>query len=142
MPLQPDNLNPEVTRFLDELQHPLRAEIEQLRLLVLRTTTSLSEHIKWNGPNYSLGQEDRITMKIHPPKSIQLVFHRGAKAQEQPKEKLIGDPCGILTWKGNDRAFATFRNSDEIIQHSKSLASLISAWLEATRPAAVGRNET
>lgn len=52
-------LNKEVTRFLDELRHPLREEIEALRLVILEASALLEENIKWNGPNYSVGAEDR-----------------------------------------------------------------------------------
>ncbi|HEX8277932.1 MAG TPA: DUF1801 domain-containing protein, partial [Segetibacter sp.] len=72
-------LNIEVTEFLDDLHHPLRAEIEQLRLTILNADGRITENIKWNGPNYCFENEDRITMRIHPPKQIQLIFHRGVR---------------------------------------------------------------
>ena len=62
------NLNREVTDFLDELNHPFRNEIEQLRRYIISANTALTENIKWNGPNYSIHNEDRITMRIQPPK--------------------------------------------------------------------------
>ena len=89
MAKQKINLNPDVSVFLDEQNHPLRKEIQLLRQSILSANKNLSENIKWNGPNYCLDKEDRITMKIQPPKNIQIVFHRGAKVKEQPKEKLI-----------------------------------------------------
>lgn len=73
------NLNIEVTKFLDDLHHPLRPEIEQLRLIILGADRNIQENIKWNGPNYCFDNEDRITMRVQPPKQIQLIFHRGAK---------------------------------------------------------------
>ena len=57
------NFNRTVTAFLDELNHPLRAEIEKLRLLILESVAGLAENIKWNSPNYSLEDQDRITLK-------------------------------------------------------------------------------
>ena len=75
-------LNHKVTKFLDGLSHPFRKEIEQLRLYILSGDIRLEENIKWNGPNYYLYNNDRITMRIHPPKQIQLIFHRGAKVQK------------------------------------------------------------
>lgn len=75
-------LNPEVTAFLDVMNHPLRDLIENLRRVILTADPDLVEGIKWNGPNYSLNGQDRITMRIHPPKQVQLVLHRGAKVKE------------------------------------------------------------
>ena len=62
--------NDEVTEFLNNLNHPLRAEIEILRENILSANSNLSENIKWNAPNYFYNGEDRITMKIQPPKQI------------------------------------------------------------------------
>lgn len=83
------NLNEEVTTFLDQMHHPSRAGIDQLRNIILSTDETLTENIKWNGPNYSVGGEDRITMKIQPPtRPVKLIFHRGAKKKEQPEQDL------------------------------------------------------
>ncbi|MEZ4902822.1 MAG: DUF1801 domain-containing protein [Spirosomataceae bacterium] len=81
MEKQKINTNKEVTKFLNDLNHPLRTEIEMLRHLILEANNSLAENIKWNGPNYCIATEDRITMRILPPKQIQLIFHRGVKKQ-------------------------------------------------------------
>lgn len=125
------NPSPEVTRFLDQLDHPLRKEIEQLRAILLAADESIGENIKWNGPNYTFAGEDRITMKIQPPKMIQLIFHRGAKKQEQPRERLIQDPFGLLDWRENDRAIIGFRSAEEISAQREKLAFLIDAWLKS-----------
>ncbi len=70
-------------------------------------------------------------MKIHPPKIIQLIFHRGVKKQEPPKERLIQDPFGLLDWRGNDRAIAGFRSQEEIEAAAEKLSFLISAWVKS-----------
>lgn len=125
-------LNKNVTQFLDELDHPLRQEIEALRLLILDASPLLEENIKWNGPNYSVGAEDRITMKIQPPKQIQLVFHRGAKVKEQPKERLVADASGLLAWKENDRAIAAFKDKEAVEAGRLALSAIVREWIAAT----------
>ena len=65
-------LNQEVTKFLDDMNHPFRTEIELLRNIVLDANEQLTENIKWNGPNYCIDNNDRITMRIQPPKQIQI----------------------------------------------------------------------
>jgi hypothetical protein len=69
-------MNSEVTDFLDELNHPFRNEIEHLRICILTANSGLTENIKWNGPNYCYGNEDRITMRVQPTttKQIQIIF--------------------------------------------------------------------
>ena len=132
MAKQLSGLNKDVTKFLDEYDHPLRKEIEELREAILAAHTSLEENIKWNGPNYSVNGNDRVTMRVHPPKNIQLIFHRGAKVLAQPKEKLIDDKSEMLVWKTNDRAVATFKNMDEIITGKKVLVKIIGDWIKAS----------
>ncbi|GGH31277.1 hypothetical protein GCM10007423_20030 [Dyadobacter endophyticus] len=125
-------LNNDVTRFLDELHHPLRQEIEALRLIILQANALLEENIKWNGPNYSIGPEDRVTMRIQPPKQIQLVFHRGAKVKEQPKGRLIQDASGLLVWRENDRAIASFKHMEAVKAGEQALAAIVRNWIAAT----------
>lgn len=124
------NPNPEVTLFLDASIHPLRDAIELLRSIILETDEGVGENIKWNGPNYTFAGEDRITMKIQPPKQIQLIFHRGAKKKAQPKERLIQDPFGLLDWRENDRAIVGFRNSEEMSLNQEKLRILVDSWLK------------
>jgi hypothetical protein len=111
----------------------MRKEIEALRAIILSAHASLEESIKWNGPNYHINGEDRITMKIHPPKVIQIIFHRGAKTKEQPKAKLIIDTAGLLDWKTNDRAVATFRNESELNDQKSVLIKIVNHWLVASK---------
>ena len=128
------NLNQEVTNFLDEQKHPFRAEIEQVRTYILSSNTGLTENIKWNGPNYCYEEEDRITMRIQPPtKQLQLIFHRGAKKQEQPKEKLIANKSKMLVWKEKDRAIITFKSLQDIEQGKVELKDIVKEWIKATK---------
>lgn len=126
------NLSKEVTSLLDNLEHPLRNEIEYLRTIIMSTDLGLSEGVKWNGPNYSINNVDRITIRINPFKQIQVIFHRGAKVKEQPKERLVKKDYKILTWKENDRAIATFRHIDEIEQVRGEFQEIVIKWIEAT----------
>jgi hypothetical protein len=132
---QTNNLSKEVTDFLDELNHPFRKEIEFLRNVVLSADNNLTENIKWNGPNYCFNNDDRITMRIQPTtsKQIQLIFHRGAKKQEQPTDKMITSKSKILVWKENDRAIASFKNMQDIDNAKTELTEIIKQWISATK---------
>lgn len=128
------NQNHEVTEFLDEQKHPFRKEIEQLRNCILSANMGLTENIKWNGPNYCFNSEDRITMRIQPPiKQVQLIFHRGAKKQAQPKDKLITNKSKMLVWKENDRAIVTFKTIQDIENGKTELTAIIKEWINATK---------
>ncbi|MBK8243843.1 MAG: DUF1801 domain-containing protein [Saprospiraceae bacterium] len=107
-------------------------EIENLREFILNSDVRITENIKWNGPNYCINNEDRITMRVQPPKQIQLIFHRGAKVQELPKNRIIEDDSGLLIWKTSDRAVATFRNAGEIEQGKVNLTDIVKKWIQET----------
>ncbi|RIH65267.1 DUF1801 domain-containing protein [Mariniphaga sediminis] len=125
--------NEEVTKFLNGINHPLRNEIERLRDLIVSAESQLTENIKWNGPNYCFRSEDRITMRIQPPKQIQIVFHRGAKKLAQSNGRLISETSGLLVWKENDRAVATFKNLNGIELQETEFKNTISKWIAATK---------
>lgn len=127
-----NRLSDEVTAFLDEMDHPLKDEIVYLRNVILSSGYELTEGIKWNGPNYRHGNEDRITMRIQPPKQLQIIFHRGAKVKKQPEDRLLKGEYSFLVWKENDRAIATFKRMDDIEQNADALREIVDQWIEAT----------
>lgn len=120
-----------VLEFIRTTDHPLKAEIEALRKIILGAQKSLEEHIKWNAPSFFIGGEDRITFNLSSPKKVQLVFHRGAKAKPLPKKHLIEDPENLLKWATNDRAVAAFENMKSVSDSKKYLTGLIKDWLAA-----------
>ncbi len=121
-----------VTEFLDKQTHPLRQEIEALRTCILQANSGLTENIKWNGPNYTFDGNDRITMRIHPPKQVQLIFHTGAKAKALPPTNLLEEKSGLLQWKTTDRAVASFPTLSSIAANKERLTSIINEWIRAT----------
>jgi hypothetical protein len=127
-----DSFNKDVTEFLNSLNHPLRNEIEYMRKIILNAGIGLTENIKWNGPNYSFNREDRVTMRIQPPKQIQLILHRGSKVIEQPTDKLIEDEYNLLVWRENDRAIATFKSLADMEINEARITELIKRWIKAT----------
>ena len=98
----------------------------------MNAVADIKENIKWNGPNYSMEHKDRITMKIQPPKNIQIIFHTGAKKEIQPKNKIIDPYPNLLVWKENNRAVATFNNLEEINLKKNDLISALKDWTQAT----------
>ena len=119
-----NQINIEVTSFLDSTKPPLRDEIDALRTIIMSTGLNLAESIKWNAPNYSINGNDRITLRIDSPKQIQIIFHRGAKVQTQPTERILSNKYSILLWKENDRAIASFKNLNEIQENSKMIKEI------------------
>ena len=126
-----NKINLEVTRFLIELNHPFIKEINELRTIILSSEKELIENIKWNGPNYMFNNQDFLTLRINPPKKIQLIFHRGAKKLQQPENKLIQDASTLLVWKENDRAILELNSLDQIRKNKTNLIEIIEKWIFA-----------
>ena len=41
-----------VVEFLNNLEHPLKNEIEEVRKIILSVDEQITEHIKWNAPSF------------------------------------------------------------------------------------------
>ena len=122
-----------VDAFLEDLDHPLKAEIEAVRALIRGADKRIGEAIKWNAPSFHTG-EHFATLKLHPPKAVQVVFHTGAKVKPGAKPLDIDDPSGLLKWAAPDRAVATFPNMKDVKAHKAALVAIVRQWLEQTRP--------
>lgn len=126
-------LNDSVTDLVNQFNHPKVELINAIRQWVLSTSPDLSESVKWNSPTFSIGQEDRITLRIQPPPVVQLIFHRGSKKRPQPPQKLIQDPSNLLTWKEHDRALINLTSTVHLDTIQSELSKLLVNWIEVSR---------
>jgi len=125
-------MNPEVTMLLNELNHPYRALIEELRKILIDSGNGLEENAKWNGPNYHIKGQDRVTVRVQPKKSFDIIFHTGAKTKTEPDARVIVEDFGLLQWKTNDRAILSFKDEIDFSKAKPYLSELVKLWLEAT----------
>jgi hypothetical protein len=122
----------QVAQFLAETTHPMRAEIMALREIILGSGQRLTEHIKWNAPSFCHEGEDRFTFKLNSPTAVDIVFHRGAKVEALPEERLVEDPEGLIKWATTDRGVASFGNMAEIEQRKTAVVELVNSWVLAS----------
>lgn len=64
-----------VDAFMQNVDHPLKAEIESLRKIMRSASSEITEQIKWNAPSYSYRGEYLVTFNLRDKKRIHLVFH-------------------------------------------------------------------
>jgi hypothetical protein len=121
----------EVDQFLATLEHPLKAEIARVRAIILGANSEITERIKWKAPSFCYRGDDRVTMKLHPPTSLQLIFHRGAKVKDST-DFAFADNTGLLKWAAKDRAILTLRDMAEIKANEAALTDLVTRWMHAT----------
>ena len=122
--------NKEVSEFINKLNHPQIDQIQWLRNLILSTSFNVNENIKWNGPNYSINNKDRITLRVQSPKMIQMILHCGAKLQDKLKSNAIDNNSNLLEWKSKDRAVITIMSNGNYSE--KEISQIIQQWLENT----------
>jgi hypothetical protein len=66
-----------VKEYMDKLEHPLKAEIEEVRTIIKGADKKISERIKWKAPSYYY-KEDMVTFNGWATKNVHLVFHHPA----------------------------------------------------------------
>lgn len=118
-----------VDAFMAELQHPLKAGIEQLRSAILASNEQITEHVKWNAPSFCYGGVDRATFRLQPGDRLQLILHRGAKTRNDSADFRFEDPSGLLEWLAPDRAVVTFRDLADIDARQAMVVNLVNRWV-------------
>lgn len=131
MPDTTNLLNPEVSNWINKLNHPHEAEIFKLRSIIIENKNEIQENIKWNSPNYSCAGQDRITLRIQPVKNLQIILHRGASKDNFLSTKAIEDDSPLLNWKSNDRAVISLNTNKNLEEIRPELERIISKWLLA-----------
>lgn len=121
-----------VDAFMARLDHPLKAEIEAVRTLILGANAAITEQVKWNAPSFCYQGDDRVTLKLHPPTQIQLIFHRGATVKDSEGFN-FDDESGLVKWVAADRGIVTLLDREDIAAKRTQLAALVDRWMQATR---------
>lgn len=124
-----------VRTYLDQLDHPMKQQIEDVRSLILNADDRITEHIKWNAPSFCFDGQDRITFNLHGKKGFRLVFHCGSK--KTPYENggpLMEDDSGLLDWVTGDRAILTIASASDLHDEKRrQISEAVSKWIEATQ---------
>jgi hypothetical protein len=120
-----------VDDYLDGLEHRFKPAIVRLRRLIHDAVPGLSERIKWNAPSFGRGDDDRITMRLHPGDRLQLILHRGAKAGADDFFR-FEDPDRLLSWAAPDRGVVTFRDEADLEAKAEALSKVLQRWVACT----------
>lgn len=119
----------EVDAFMRALDHPLKAQLESLRGLILGIDPAIVEGIKWNAPSFRTS-DWFATTNVHGKGSLRLILHTGAKTKASAADGLtINDPAGILKWLAKDRALVTFNSVSEFEARRAALEGIVRAWI-------------
>jgi hypothetical protein len=120
-----------VDEFLSAQGSQRRADVETLRALVHEAEPVLTEIVKWNSPNYTLGGVDRLTINAAGTGPVRLILHFGTERAEDKgvAPTFTGDPDDLLTWHSNIRASLALPARAKLAEQSDAIISVIRAWL-------------
>jgi hypothetical protein len=125
------NRSVEVDAFMAALDHPLREEIDRMRIAILASNEGIAESIKWNAPNFRYLCDDRVTFRFPPKGGLQLIFHRGV-AVKDAAGFAFPDDTGLLRWAAPDRGVLTLGDGPEITANTAVIVDLVNRWMAAT----------
>jgi len=117
-----------VDAFMAKLKHPLKADIEAVRAVILGVSPAISEEFKWNAPGFRT-TESFATVHLRSTDQLQLILHLGAKVRPDLPGLKIPDPGGLMKWLGKDRASIDFASADDLTRKGASLQALLRQWI-------------
>ncbi len=121
---------PDAAAFLRALQHPLKAEIEAVRSIILGVSAAIAEEIKWNAPSFRTEKDFFATINLRSKDRVQVIFHLGAKVRPGLKAFAIDDPNGLMAWRGKDRALVTVGAGRDIAANRTALEAIVRGWIK------------
>ena len=64
-----------IDEFMENLDHPLKAEVQAVRDIIKKVNKDITEEIKWKAPSFSYNGEYLVTFNLWERAHIHLVFH-------------------------------------------------------------------
>ncbi len=105
-----------VDEFLENLSHPLKAEIEAVRSIIKGVNKDINEEIKWRAPSFNYKGKYLVTFNLWEEKRIHLVFHNPQISRVKSK---------LLEGDYKDRRMAYFANMKDIKAKKSALEKVL-----------------
>ncbi|HEX5809993.1 MAG TPA: DUF1801 domain-containing protein [Anaerolineales bacterium] len=114
----------QVDEFMDQLEHPLKAEVEMVREIIKDVDPEIVEQIKWKAPSFSYKGEYLVTFNLWERKRIHLVFHNPMIARVKSK---------LLEGDYEDRRMAYLADQDDIRAKTLALQKVLQDLMKLQR---------
>jgi hypothetical protein len=108
-----------VTAYMASLDHPLKAEMEAVRAIILSVHPGIEEDVRWGAPSFRY-VEHMATFNHRATRYVHLVFHSGI---------IIGDTTGLLQGDYRDRRMAYFHSMEDIMAKEFALIRAVRTWI-------------
>ncbi len=114
---------------MEELEHPLRAEIGAVRRIIREVSPTINEAIKWNAPSFRT-TDFFATTHLRSRDQVQLIFHLGAKVRKDLPPLELADPAGLVKWLAQDRCLVTVGMGKTVQANKGALEASVRAWID------------
>ena len=119
MAKKPVNQTEKVNDFMQQLDHPFKAEVQVVRDLIKNVHPGITEEIKWKAPSFSY-KGYMVTFNLWARQHVHLVFHNGA---------ILSHESGLLEGDYVDRRMAYFSSLEDVYLKQPALEKAIREWV-------------
>lgn len=120
-----------VDDFLDALEPQQRAQVADLRRVILAAAPQLIEHIKWNSPSYIHEGIDRLTINVrNRENAVQLILHMDtARPEDRTAQPVLTDGTGLVRWLSDIRGVITLQPEAPVVAWEADLSAVVRRWV-------------
>jgi hypothetical protein len=119
----------EVDAWFQDLEHPLKDEMLQVRAIILKVDPRIDETIKWKSPTFVF-QGNMASIDPRTKKHVNLTFHLGATLPGKHPQ---------LEGGGATVRYMRFADSDDVQAKRRDLETAVRAWCKLREGSGKGR---
>lgn len=109
-----------VDEFMFKLEHPLKAEIEAVRAILINANPKLEEDVKWGGPSFFY-KGDLATFNPRIKNYVALIFHKG---------ELLNIKSDFLEEATKGKVYAKFYSMEDVTANKALIEKMVDAWVK------------
>ncbi|TCC91047.1 DUF1801 domain-containing protein [Pedobacter hiemivivus] len=109
-----------VKEFMSKLEHPLKAEMEAVRAIIVNANSKIEEDVKWGGPSFFY-KEDLATFNPRIKNYVALIFHKG---------ELLNIKSDFLEEATKGKVYAKFYSMEQVTANKELIEKMVNAWIE------------
>lgn len=114
------NNTKKVDDFMAQLEHPLKAEMDTVRSIIVNASLKMEEDIKWGGPSFFY-KEDLATFNPRIKNYVALIFHKG---------ELLNIKSDFLEEATKGKVYAKFYTMEQVTANKGLIEKMVQAWIK------------
>ena len=109
-----------VDEFMSALEHPLKAEMDKVRSIIVNANAKIEEDVKWGGPSFFY-KEDLATFNPRIKNYVALIFHKG---------DLLNIESDFLEKATKGKVYAKFYSMQQVTENKELLEKMVNTWVD------------